>query len=216
MTFTIVYAHGGGFTSYDPEIGRLRDDALQRATKLQVVTVEYRLAPEHRYPAQVDDVLDVYRSIEGPVVLLGESAGGTIVLSALLRLLITGEPLPAGVAAISPIADLTLPGGSFVTNDGADIVSRDALRRSVEAYLGGGEAGPASPSQGDFTGSPPLWLAVGTAEVLHDDVVTLATSARGSGVTTELRAYEGAQHGFQFSGEYPIDTDLAGWIEALG
>ncbi|MFD5250605.1 alpha/beta fold hydrolase [Amycolatopsis sp. NPDC058340] len=210
---TIVYAHGGGFTSYDPEIGRLRTDALE-AAGLRVVPVEYRLAPAHRHPAQVDDVLDVYRSAKGPVVLLGESAGGTIVLSALLRLLADGDPLPAGVAAISPVADLTLPGGSFVTNDGADIITRDALRLSVEAYVS--EAAAASPSHGDFTGSPPLWLAVGTAEVLLDDVVTLATSARESGVTTELRVYEGAQHGFQFSGGYTVDKDLAAWIEALG
>ncbi|MGW4833770.1 alpha/beta hydrolase fold domain-containing protein [Amycolatopsis japonica] len=215
MTFTIVYAHGGGFTSYDPEIGRLRTDALQ-AAGLRVVPVEYRLAPGHRHPAQVDDVLDAYRSTRGPVVFLGESAGGTIVLSALLRLLADGDPLPAGVAAISPVTDLTLPGGSFVTNDGADIITRDALRRSVEAYVGEGGVGPASPSHGDFAGSPPLWLAVGTAEVLLDDVVTLATSARESGVTTELRVYEGAQHGFPFSGGYTVDKDLAGWIEALG
>ncbi|MFD9888999.1 alpha/beta hydrolase fold domain-containing protein [Amycolatopsis sp. NPDC059027] len=210
---TVVHAHGGGFTSYDPELGAARAQALA-AAGLRVVPVAYRLAPEHRCPAQIEDVLDACRGIDGPFVLLGESAGGTIVLSAVARLIDSGR-LPLGVAAISPVTDLTLPGASFLTNEGKDIIGRAVLAESVRAYLGGLDpAGPHSPAHLPLENLPPLWLAVGTGEVLLDDVTAFAGRARDAGVRTELRRYPGARHGFQF-GESTVDADLAQWLTSL-
>ncbi|GAA4531440.1 alpha/beta hydrolase fold domain-containing protein [Amycolatopsis samaneae] len=209
---TVVHAHGGGFTSYDPELGAARTRSLA-AAGIRVVPVAYRLAPEHRHPAQIEDVLAACREVDGPFALLGESAGGTIVLSALPRLLEDGR-VPVGVAAISPVTDLTLPGASFTANEGEDLIGRAVLRESVTAYLGDQDpAGPASPAHAPVRNWPPLWLAVGTAEVLLDDVTAFAGRARDAGVHTELRRYPGARHGFQF-GESTVDADLARWLSA--
>jgi virginiamycin B lyase len=181
---------------------------LSEATGRPVLAVDYRPAPQHPYPAALHDVLDAYQAVliagasPDQTVLAGDSAGGTLVLSAVLTLMASGERPPAGVVAISPVTDLTFPGASLESNDGKDILNRDGLEQMRQAYLAGADpaTAPQSPAHGELRGFPPLLLAAGSDEVLRDDIVAFAKAAEGAGVEVTFHLFDGEMHGFYMPG----------------
>ncbi|MEV3926071.1 alpha/beta hydrolase [Actinomadura coerulea] len=170
----VLYVHGGGFAHTEPRAERLLGYHLSKATGRPVFAIDYRLAPAHPYPAALHDVLAAHDDLlargAAEVVLFGESAGGTLVLSALLALKAARKPLPRAVA-VSPVTDLTLSSLSLKANDGQDLIDRAVLERVCAQYLAGArpDQAPQSPLHGDLAGLPGLLLVAGSREVLADD-----------------------------------------------
>lgn len=203
----VLYLHGGAFITETPQFHGALLARICREARARGLMVSYRLAPEHRYPAALDDCLAAYRWLlaqgqePGRVVVAGDSAGGNLTLALLLRLRDEGLPLPAGAVALSPVADLTFSGESVRRNDGIDdMFSADLMDNLVPVYLPRRElcAHPhVSPVFGDCTGLPPLLLVVGSTELLLDDSVRVAQ--RWPGAT--LLVWHGMPHvfaGFDF------------------
>ncbi|MFF0474999.1 alpha/beta hydrolase fold domain-containing protein [Streptomyces sp. NPDC004284] len=203
----VLYVHGGGFSHSHPAAERALAHHLSLATRRPVLGVDYRLAPEHPYPAALDDVLAAHRALidQGVparrIVHFGESAGGTLVLSALLSLREAGEPPPGAAVVASPLADLTLSSSSLAADADRDTVTRAVLERVCAQYLAGArpDAAPQSPLHGDLSGLPALLVVAGGAEVLADDARRLAAAAEAAGTVTELDLYEGLPHVFHLA-----------------
>ncbi|MFC5818161.1 alpha/beta hydrolase [Nonomuraea harbinensis] len=199
-----VYVHGGGFEYTNPHLEQIMAYRLSQATDRPVLAVDYRLAPAHRYPAALDDVVTVYRSLlaqdvpASRIILAGESAGATLVLSALLVLKEAGDALPAGALAVSPQTDLTLSSPSIGANDGQDVVDRAVLDHVRTQYLAGArpDQGPQSPLHGDLRGLPPLLVVAGSKEVLLDDARRFAEAVSDAAGTVSLDIYDGMPHAF--------------------
>jgi len=201
---TMIYLHGGGYCIGSPRTHRELAGRLARACDRVCVVPDYRLAPEHPFPAGLDDALDVYRAvteIEGqPPVLAGDSAGGGLALGLLLRLRDADQPLPPRAAVLSPWTDLRLNAGSI-----ADRASRDpymteaSLMTFADAYASSAvrHQHTASPLLADLTGLPPLWIEVGSEEVLFDDAAHLHARAVAQGVQATLHVGEGLFHVWQ-------------------
>jgi epsilon-lactone hydrolase len=203
----LLYLHGGAFVAETPRfhgalLARLCGHAGARG-----LMPGYRLAPEHRYPAALDDCLAAYRWLlaqghdASRIVVAGDSAGGNLALALLLRARSEGLQLPAGVVALSPVTDLTFSGDSVQRNDGVDdMFSADLMHGLVPMYL----SDPAlrthphvSPLFGDLTGLPPLLLIVGSTELLLDDSVRVAQRCPSA----QLLVWHGMPHvfpGFDF------------------
>ncbi|MBN6057659.1 alpha/beta hydrolase, partial [Nonomuraea sp. RK-328] len=202
-----VYAHGGGFEYTNPHLEHVMAYRLSEATGRPVLAVDYRLAPAHRYPAALDDVVTAYRSLlaqgvpASRIVLAGESAGATLVLSALLVLKQAGDALPAGALAVSPQTDLTLSSPSIDANDGRDVVDRAVLDHVRTQYLAGArpDQGPQSPLHGDLRGLPPLLVVAGSREVLLDDARRFAEAVSDAAGTVSLDIYDDMPHAFHAS-----------------
>lgn len=217
----VIYVHGGGFAHTMPEAERVMAYRLSKATGRPALRVNYRLAPEHPYPAALEDVLAAWRSVldEGvpaaEVVLAGESAGATLVLSALLEIGRTGGPRPGAAVVVSPVTDFALTGASLAANDGKDVMNQATLGSIRAQYLAGAPAdrAPQSPLYGDPRGLPPLLIAVGTDEVLLDDARRFAEAADAAGVSVRLEQYADMPHAFHLSepGEVLLDR-IGRWL----
>ncbi len=202
-----LYVHGGGFEHTQPTLESLMACRLSEATRRPAFRVDQRLAPDHPYPAALDDVVAVYRSLleqgvpADRIMVCGESSGGTLVLSALLALRQAGDPLPGAAVAVSPLTDLTLSSRSLDIDDGRDVINRRVAEHVTAQYLAGARAdqAPQSPLHGDLHGLPPLLLVAGTAEVLLDDTRRFAAAASAAGVDVTLDLYEGMPHAFHAS-----------------
>ncbi|MGV9308943.1 alpha/beta hydrolase [Nonomuraea sp. NPDC003727] len=202
-----VYVHGGGFEYANPHLEQIMAYRLSEATGRPVLAVDYRLAPAHRYPAALEDVVTAYRSLlaqdvpASKIILAGESAGATLVLSALLVLNQAGDALPAGALTISPQTDLTLSSPSIDANDGQDVVDRTVLDHVRTQYLAGArpDQGPQSPLHGDLRGLPPLLVVAGSKEVLLDDAQRFAEAVSDAAGTVSLDIYDGMPHAFHAS-----------------
>ncbi|WP_246083647.1 alpha/beta hydrolase [Nonomuraea diastatica] len=211
-----IYVHGGGFSHSDPAMEKIMAYRLSQATGRPAFAVDYRLAPAHPYPAAVDDVVAVHRSLlaqdvpAGRILLAGESAGGTLLLSALLVLAEAGGPLPAGAVAVSPVTDFTDSSPSIRTNKGRDLVDPDIMGSIGEQYLAGArpDQAPQSPLYGDLRGLPPLLIVAGGDEVLLDDSRRFAEAASAAGVDTALDVYDGMPHAFHAVVLSPDDAHL--------
>lgn len=203
----VLYLHGGAFITETPVFHAALLSRICREARSRGLMVSYRLAPEHPYPAALDDCVTAYRWLlaqgqqPGRIIVAGDSAGGNLTLALMLRLRDEGLPLPAGAVALSPVADLTFSGESVRRNDGVDdMFSADLLDALVPVYLGKRdlcEHPHVSPLFGDFAGMPPLLLIVGSTELLLDDSVRLAQ--RWPGAT--LLVWDGMPHvfaGFDF------------------
>ncbi|MEO6953074.1 MAG: alpha/beta hydrolase [Polyangia bacterium] len=198
----IAYLHGGAY-----RVGSLRThrgivSRLAVATRTTVVSVDYRLSPEHRFPAAVEDacaVLEVLLSLPRPVALCGDSAGGGLALAATIALRDAGRPLPRVLAVISPWADLTCSASTYRTHAARDPVldGTESLRTAAD-YLGGADARHplASPLYADLRGLPPLLVQVGDAEILLGDSLALVDVARAAGADVTLSVYPDAIHAF--------------------
>jgi acetyl esterase/lipase len=201
--------HGGGFNSGSPRTHRKLAAHLSRAAHMRVLTPEYRLAPEHPFPAGVKDALQVYRWLTAQgidpqhIVVGGDSAGGGLVLSMLLALRDAGAQLPRAAVLLSPWTDLTVSSPSHRSNRKYDpVVSAEGLRESALWYAG--ERDPAdpilSPLFADLSGLPPMLIHVGSDEALLDDSRVLADRGREAGVDITLKIYDGLWHVFHHSG----------------
>jgi acetyl esterase/lipase len=203
----VLYVHGGGFTIGSSHMLRDLLARLALASNARILSVDYRLAPEHPWPAGVDDVRAVWTAAlanHAPrqIVLAGDSAGGNIVLSLLLALRDAGEPLPAGAVLLSPWVDLGCTAASFTANADVDFLERTSMLRDAEGYAAGRDvAEPGlSPLRADLAGLPPLYLQAGGAEVLRDDVEAFAARARAAGVRAALDVFDDQVHDFQTFG----------------
>jgi acetyl esterase/lipase len=200
---TVLYCHGGGYYFCSPRTHRSIVFGLATRANARVFSLDYRLAPEHRFPAALDDATAAYRQLiaDGTapesIVIAGDSAGGGLALAALVALRDAGDPLPAGALLFSPWTDLAATGASIVDNDGADpMFSGPAISRAAKVYLGEMPATHpyASPLYADLRGLPPLFLMAGSTEVLLDDSRRVAANARAAGVDCELEVWKKMPH----------------------
>lgn len=213
----VLHLHGGGYVMGDPGGSRGFTTALALACRARVVSLDYRLAPAHRFPAAVDDALAAYAALLGSGVLPsriaigGESAGGGLTVATLLAVRGAGLPQPACAVVMSPWVDLTCAGDSYDTCAARDpLLTRGVLLEMADQYLGGGDprAPFASPARADLSGLPPLLIQVGADEVLLDDAVALAERAQAAGVSTQLEIWPDMIHVWQmFAGTLPQADD---------
>jgi epsilon-lactone hydrolase len=225
---TVLYLHGGGYAIGSPVSHRSLATHLAVAARARVVVLDYRLAPEHRFPAAVDDALGAYRALldggapPSALAVAGDSAGGGLTVATLLAARDAGLPLPACAVCFSPWADLTQSGATIDTKATEDpMVRKLDLDRWAEAYLGDHDPKDplASPLFGDLGGLPPLLVYVGSREVLLDDSVVLVERVREAGGDATLHVGEGLIHVWpQFAGMVPEGTETVGeaaaWVVA--
>lgn len=197
----IFHIHGGAFVSGSSLAARAHS-ALARSNGAELVSVDYRLAPEHPFPAALDDVWAVYSEVarDRPTVIIGESAGGGLALSLVRRALDRGGDAPKGLVTLFPWADLTNSSDSFVRNEHRDLLSRNGLSRSAVAYAGDCDLRMplVSPVYGSFADFPPTLIVVGTHDCLLDDSRNVSTRMRAAGVDATLVEIAGGFHGFIF------------------
>ncbi|MFI5898204.1 alpha/beta hydrolase [Actinoplanes sp. NPDC051513] len=205
---TIFHTHGGGFA-----VGSARGSVglaanLARKTGMRAVSVDYRLAPEHPYPAALQDVTAAYRALVEQagdaehVVVSGESAGGNLAIELLITGRLRGLTMPAAAVLFSPMTDLTVSGDSYATKAELDpSVSAQSIRTRVRDYLDATGTAPTnplvSPIFADLSGLPPLLIQAGSHEVLLDDATSLAVKAAADGVAVILDITAGVPHVFQ-------------------
>ena len=199
----IFYLHGGGYAIGSVKTHRELISRISRAAGARALAINYRLAPEHPFPAAVEDATTAYRWLlengvePARIVIAGDSAGGGLTVATLVALRDAGDPLPAAGVCLSPWVDLEGIGESMTARAEVDpMVQRDGLLAMAKAYLG--DANPrlplAAPLYADLTGLPPLLIQVGTAETLLDDSTRLAERARSAGVDVVLEPWEDMIH----------------------
>ncbi len=202
----IFYLHGGAYAIGSAALSVGLAGEITRRTGARAVSIDYRLAPEHPFPAGPNDVLNAYRGLladgvrPGDIAVVGESAGGGLATGLLASLSEAGLPQPAGAVLISPWVDLSITGESMTSKAAADPSLTEAgLRRRAGDYLGPVDpgTGPASPLFADLSGLPPLLIQVGSHEILLDDAVRLARRAAGDDVSVQLQVWPGVPHVFQ-------------------
>lgn len=223
---TILYLHGGGYAIGSPSTHRALVSHLAKAARARVFSAEYRLAPEHPYPAAIDDSVAAYHGLLDSgiaarhIIIAGDSAGGGLTVATLVRLRDEGAPLPAGGVPISPWADLTQSGATMTTNAPNDVmVQKDQLDHWAKLYVGDTDPAHAhiSPLFADLAGLPPMLVHVGTEEVLLDDSRRLADQINEAGGEVTLEIADGMCHVWHFfAGSVPeSETSVAAvgaWI----
>jgi epsilon-lactone hydrolase len=199
----ILYLHGGAWCLHLPGAYRRLATRLSAMTGMRVLLPDYRLAPEHPFPAGVDDCLAAYRWLveqghsERPLAIAGDSAGGSLALVTMMRARDAALPLPGCAALLSPSTDLTMSGPSFEYNERADpMFSHQALGLAPELYCPGGERSHPwlSPLFGQWQGMPPLLFQAGSTEMLLDDSVRAHDRAVSAGVDARIRVWRGLPH----------------------
>lgn len=218
---TLLWFHGGGFVAGSAEITIGKAVATARAAGVLVRSVDYRLAPEHPFPAAPDDALAAYRAVleEVPVdelVIGGESAGATLALGLAVAIRDAGLPLPRGVVLYSPATDLAMAGESHRTKESVEeSLTPTMLREVFAAYAAGAPLSDprVSPLYAELRGLPPLFVVVGTHEILLDDSLALVTRAATADVDVELFVGAGMPHVFPGRPELPRAAEA---LEAVG
>lgn len=198
----LIWFHGGGYSIGSADGRRAVAAAISRQAGCRVLVPDYRLAPEHRFPAAVEDAVAVYRWAadlvgSSSIVIGGDSAGGGLTFATLFSAREQGLRQPAAAVTFSPLADWTASGQSHRVNKDLDpFVTADMLTDLGRAYLGDHDRRDplASPIFGEMTGLPPLLILVGTAESLLDDARSVARSAEDAGVEVELTLFEDMFH----------------------
>ena len=219
----LLYVHGGGYVIGSPASHRHQVAALSQATGIAALSLDYRCAPEHPFPAAVDDAVSAYQSLlqagiaPNRIVIGGDSAGGGLTVATLLALRERGLPQAAAGVCISPWVDLTMTAESYTTKAGVDpIVTGDGVIGMAQAYLQGQDAQTplASPLFADLSGLPPLLIQVGTDEVLLDDAEKLAAKAKAAGVNVTLEVWDEMIHVWHFF--YPLLSEGREAIARIG
>ncbi|AMM18890.1 alpha/beta hydrolase [Frondihabitans sp. PAMC 28766] len=213
----VFYLHGGAYVmgSAAGSVGLASD--IARRSGARVVTVDYRLAPEHPYPAALDDAVAAYEALvshQDPahIALVGESAGGGLVFATLVALRERGLPMPRAAVALSPWADLTVSGSTAVSKADVDVsVSVPGLRLRAGQYIGDADPRTAtlSPVFADLHDLPPVLIQSGSNEVLLDDSLRLAAAAAIADVAVRLEVTPGAPHVFQAFAAILTEGDAA-------
>jgi acetyl esterase/lipase len=206
LRHVVLYFHGGVYVIGDAFLAADLASQVGRRTHAKVISVDFRLAPEHPFPAAVDDALAAYEALlhngiaPSDIAFAGESAGGGLAIATLVNARDHGLPLPAAALVMSPYADLTLAGTTLETRHEADpLLSRELLQPRVTDYTSGQDAalGLISPIFADLSGLPPLIIQAGTHEVLLDDAIRLAQQAATADVQVTLDITPGVPHVFQ-------------------
>jgi epsilon-lactone hydrolase len=199
----VLFLHGGGFIIGSPHLYRHLTWRIATAARARVLAVDYRLAPEHPFPAALEDAFTAYHHLlaygadPGRIAVMGDSAGGGLAFSLMLRLRDQRCPLPAAAVALSPWTDLALTGPSLRLNAAADpMLSPDDPPLFVDDYLAGADPRTpyVSPLYGDPAGLPPTMIQVGSDEVLRDDSVRMAERMRAVGCQVELEIWPRMPH----------------------
>ena len=220
-----LFFHGGGYNAGSPRTHRVLAAHLSRATHMRLLLPDYRLAPEHPFPAGVKDALLVYQWLlnqgfsEQDILVGGDSAGGGLALSMLLALRAAGARMPRGAILLAPWTDLTVSSGSYDKLRKLDpIITREKLREAGLLYAGNRDpADPLlSPLFADLAGLPPLLGHVGGDEAMLDDSRKFAAKAKAAGVPTTFKIFEGMWHVFHHAGleipEARQAIDEIGWF----
>lgn len=223
----IAFFHGGGFVAGELASRRPFASWLSKATGCSILLIDYRLAPEHPFPAAVEDSISSYRWLckNGPygknpaskTFIGGDSAGGCLALSILLGLKEVNEDVPNAVFTLSAFLDMAVTGNSVSTREDLDILfKRSHLKKFAELYLAGQDPTEpfASPLYGDLSGFPPILMQVGDAELLLDDSIRFAEKAEKAGVNVTLEVYPEMFHIWQMFG--PLFPEAQKAINRIG
>lgn len=212
----VIFAHGGGYVAGSAAGSHDLVARIGRVTGRRVVSVDYRLAPEHPYPAARDDLVSVYRGLlaEGcapkELAFVGSSAGAALTLEALTFLRDSGDQLPAAAVLLSPLSDHSLSGASYAFNAARDpSLTKEGVAACVNHYRNGAEAFE-PPNPDSYRGLPPLQVHVGSIEILLSDSIAVATAAASADVRVDLQVWPHMVHAFPtFAGQ------LGEGVEAL-
>ena len=223
----LLCAHGGGYVAASMYTHRKTYGHVAKAIGCRALIVDYRRAPENVHPGPVNDMAQSYKWLldqgirPGHVALIGDSAGGALAVTTILRTRQQGLPLPAATMPLSPWLDMEATGATFETNAQKDLIaSRDMIQAMAGMFLGegGNRRDPlANPLYADLTGLPPMYIQTGADETLLDDSRKLAELARKSGVDVTLEIVPEMQHVFQFLAGTAPEADgairhLADWV----
>ncbi len=220
----ILYCHGGGYATGSTKYARTITSKFVEATSMSALAFDYRLAPEHPYPAAIEDAVKVwdYLMYQGygaeDIIVIGDSAGGNLALELLLRIKAKKRMMPKALVLLSPWTDLTCAGESHESRADIDpVLDRDYLRLAIEYYAGENDpADPAlSPLYADLEGFPPTYLQVGDNEILLDDSTMLYKKLLEDNVLTRISIYDGMWHVFQmapFKRSFEAVKDAADFI----
>ncbi|MDX1635119.1 MAG: alpha/beta hydrolase [Marinobacter sp.] len=199
----VLYFHGGGYVLGSAATHRGLTGHLAKASGATLIVPDYRLAPEHPYPAAVEDAMAVYQALlnngiaPGRIALAGDSAGGGLSLALAMRLRDEGQPMPASLTLFSPWTDLT--NSQLTAPDCEPVLTHGWIDKAARLYVDGESATTPliSPVYGDLTGLPPMLIQVGSQEILLNDAQRLADRALNQGVDTTLEIYNSLWHVFQ-------------------
>lgn len=227
-TKVMLYTHGGGFAVGSAASHRKLAGHLAKQLGITAVVIDYRRAPEHPFPAQIEDSTEVYKELLARgfkpenIVACGDSAGGNLAISTVLKLRQDNLPLPGAVIALSPWLDMEHIGKTLETNAASDaLVSKAILQGMSGMFLGekGSRTDPlANPLKANYEGFPRLYLTAGSAETLLDNAQDLAKLARAAGVSVTLSVVDGMQHVFPFLAGRAPEADeeilrIASWFK---
>lgn len=211
----ILYLHGGAYMAGSATSHGGLAASLAAAANMTVMLPDYRLAPEHPFPAALDDARTAYLELTAAgmtLSLAGDSAGGGLALALAMDLRDRGDPLPDSLALVSPWTDMTLSGASITARADIDpMVTADALRAAIASYAAGLPCDDPrlSPLFADLAGLPPMLIQVGERERLRDDAVRLATRAHDAGVIADYREWPGMVHVWHLFGSHIPEGKLA-------
>ncbi|MFC4005029.1 alpha/beta hydrolase [Prauserella oleivorans] len=205
----LLLMHGGGFALGSSASHRKLAGHLAKACGVEAFVADFRLAPEHPYPAAIEDGLSVVDALVArghamrDITLAGDSAGGNLVIAMTLRLMAAGRELPRQVLTMSPWLNMENNGATLDTNDATDfLIAKEGLQANIDRYLGGTGVEPTNPFvnplYADLTGFPRLYITAGDVESLYDDSVRLHALAEKCGVDVTFTVGEGQQHVFPF------------------
>ncbi|WP_340399696.1 alpha/beta hydrolase [Paenibacillus sp. FSL H8-0079] len=199
----LLYLHGGGFLFGSIATHRGETSELGRAAKARTLAINYRLAPEHHFPAPLDDAMNAYKWLldQGykgkDIIVAGESAGGSMTAGLLMSIRDNHLPLPSAGVMISPWIDLGQTSETYITKEGIDPMNSTAgVKYLAETYLNGvsPEVPLASPIYGDLRGLPPLYVMVGEVEVMLSEALTFVSNAALAGIDVRFRSFPGMVH----------------------
>lgn len=220
----ILFFHGGAYIAGSANISKYHSVYISRVSNSHLLSINYRLAPEHPYPAALDDAVKAYRWLveernfsPKKIVITGVSAGGGLTIATLLKLRDLGIELPIAAVCISPWTDLAFTGETFRSRASLDpFTTPDGLEFEANLYIGNHNAKNPyiSPVYADLHGLPPLYIVAGTAEILHDDAVRLAERATNVGVDVKLDIWEDMIHAFPIFANVAPESREA--IEKIG
>lgn len=206
--YIILHCHGGGYSTGSAQYARTLTTKLASSTSMDVLSFDYRLAPEHPYPAACEDAMKVWNYLmllgygARDIIISGDSAGGNLALSLVLKLKEEGRFLPRGMVLMSPWTDLTLSGESHLSKKEVDpVLNEEYIQKMIVNYADGQtkEEPLISPLFGDFAGFPPTYIQVGDNEILLSDSLMLFDKMIKANVSVKMDVFPGMWHVFQMS-----------------